>query len=392
MKYYTTLFLAFFSCSLFAQESDNLSTPNTTFKFGGYVKADFLFTNFHNGELPRTSPMRDIHFPAQIPVGEEDSFKDTDFHVKESRFNFDVKTTKLGKEIHGFLELDFMLSGQGNENVSNSYAPRLRHFYFEWDRMLFGQTWTNFMVVVIPNDLDFSGAPEGIVFVRQPQIRYKYKTWSFSIENPNTTITTNDVTNIATANSYIPDITAKKKFPLKKGFVSVAGIVRTLFSSQPEDYKSFGFGITSGGLIKVGEKGDDFRFMATYGNGLGRYIALGFLSAGYDNDTSLENISSINGYVAYNHYWSKVLSSSFNVSGLTSDNPSNINPQANKVAYSASVNLKYEPIKEMLLGIEFNYGYRELVDNTSGAFSRIQLAARYKFGYHNSETSEKYIK
>lgn len=383
------LFLLFVASNAFAQNK-TLKPDETVFKFGGYIKSDFIFSNFYNGEVARSSPLRDIHFPAQIPVGDRNSFKETDFHVKESRFNFDVMTNKLGKDIHGYLELDFLLSGQGNENVSNSYSPRLRHFYFEWDRLLFGQTWTNFMVVVIPNDLDFTGAPEGLVVARQPQIRYKYKTWSFAIENPNTTITTQDVANVATKNSYTPDITARKVFNLKNGFISAAAIIRFLHSSG--NYKGVGFGLTTGGRISIGDRGDDFRFMGTYGDGLGRYLALGFLSAAYDDETTLNNISSLNGYVAYNHYWSKTVSSSINAAIINAYNPEEINPLANKLAYSASVNLKYEPIKELLVGVEYNYAYREIANNTSGAFSRVQFAARYKFGYHNSLTSEKYIK
>ena len=111
-------------------QTDTISGPTTTFKFGGYIKADFLNSWYNNGDVGDTSPLRDIHFPAQIPVGPKDQNFNLDYHVKESRFNFDVKTKLLGEEIHGFVEVDFLLSAQGNERVSNSFAPRLRHFYF----------------------------------------------------------------------------------------------------------------------------------------------------------------------------------------------------------------------------------------------------------------------
>jgi len=48
----------------------------------------------------------------QIVIVSAQSFN-LDFHVKESRFNFDVQTQIKGQTIHGFLELDFLFSGQG---------------------------------------------------------------------------------------------------------------------------------------------------------------------------------------------------------------------------------------------------------------------------------------
>jgi len=151
-----------------AQES---SDKKTTFSFGGFAKLDFMSTIFYNGEPTLDSPIRDIHLPSVIPVGGNKTF-DTHFHVKESRFNFDLNTELNGKKVHTYIELDFLLSKQGDQRVSNSYSPRIRHFYFTYGKWIFGQTWSNFMNVIIPDDLDFAGAAEGIVFNRQPQVRY----------------------------------------------------------------------------------------------------------------------------------------------------------------------------------------------------------------------------
>ena len=85
------------STAVFAQDE----TSNTTFKFGGYIKADFLNSWYKNGDVGETSPLRDYHLPSHIPVGAEDQYFDLDYHVKESRFNFDVRTSILGKEIQG---------------------------------------------------------------------------------------------------------------------------------------------------------------------------------------------------------------------------------------------------------------------------------------------------
>ncbi len=61
-----------------------------------------------------------------------------------------------------------MLSGQGDERVSNSYAPRVRHAFFTYNNWLFGQTWmTFFNVGALPENLDFVGPAESTVFGRQ---------------------------------------------------------------------------------------------------------------------------------------------------------------------------------------------------------------------------------
>jgi hypothetical protein len=141
---------------------------STEFAFGGYIKTDFINTWYMNGEVGSESPLRDFHLPSQIPIGPRDKNFGLDFHVKESRFNFDVTTKILGKEIHGFLELDFILSSQGDEKVSNSFNPRLRHFYFEWDRLLIGQTWSTFMIVVVPGFLRGHRRDRGLPTAHDP--------------------------------------------------------------------------------------------------------------------------------------------------------------------------------------------------------------------------------
>jgi hypothetical protein len=368
---------------------------STTFQFGGYVKTDFISTWYQNGDVGSDSPLRDFHLPGQIPVGPSDQNFNLDFHVKESRFNFDVQTQIMGQTIHGFLEMDFLLSSQGNEKVSNSFAPRLRHFYFEWERLLIGQTWSTFMIVVIPDDLDFAGALDGVVFIRQPQIRYKAGNWWFSVENPETTVVLyQDNQILVTEKEVFPDLVARRNFSGDWGNWAVAGMFRLLSSKDSLDgvTRAPGFGLTTGGKMLVGNRGNDFRVQATYGQGLGRYLAAGFISGGVtDTDIDINSIESFSGFIAFNHFWIKEkLSSSFNISGLKAFNDTDlVGAGVNKIAYSVSGNLKYTPVKQLLLGAEFMTAYRELEDGTNGRFNRLQFSAKYSFGYTDSVLNEK---
>jgi hypothetical protein len=388
MKIHLLLLLLLFYTSIFAQEEKK----ETTVIFSGFAKLDMMFSNYRNGTPKEESPIEDIHIPGAIPVGDRFDVYDTHFHVKESRLLFDIESTILGKRIHAYAELDFLLSKAGDERVSNSYNPRLRQFYFEWGNFLFGQTWSTFMVVIIPEDLDFAGAAEGIVFNRQPQFRYTHKTWQFSIENPELTITPYRGGNFITSSGGFPDIIGRKNFNLEKGKISLAGIVRGLRYYDEDNVRHFthGLGLTTGGKFAIGER-DDIRFMATIGRGLGRYIALGFLNAVVlDQNNDLTAINSFNAYVAYLHHWNDQLMSSFNVSTLIADNDAALTGNnANKSAWSVSGNIIYKPAPPLLFGVETMYGYRELEGGTNGAFFRIQFSAKYNFQFSHTFSKQK---
>lgn len=153
-----------------------------------------------------------------------------------------------------------------------------------------------------------------------------------------------------------------------------------------------GFALTTGGKLRVGKKGNDFRIMATYGSGLGRFLAAGFVAgAATDIEGHLKPIQTINGYVAYNLFWKpNTLSSSFTIAAFQAmHNKSLVAQETNNMSYSMSGNLKYDPIPQLRLGVEYMYGERELLNGKNGAFHRIQLAAKYVFGYHNSMADEK---
>ena len=373
-----------FSYAVFAQDEE--SKPPVNFKFGGFIKADYIETQFNNG--PYSGAGRDFHIPSTIPVGNIDVYKYSDFHVKETRFNFDVSTVAGGKDLKAFLEFDFMLSPAGDERISNSYNPRIRHGYLQYGNLLAGQTWSTFMVVIIPDELDFLGAPEGLVFVRQPMIRYKLGSWQFALENQLATITPNDVTQprILGDQGFIPDGVVRYNLKLDNGSISFAGIVRYLhyLDGNKSDRSTWGTGATVGGKIEIGSR-DDIRFQGTIGTGLGRYLAVNFVNSGViDNNGDIQTINTMNGYVAYLHHWTSKLRSSFSGSYFYGANDPELLTGTNSKAASISGNLLYSPVKKLLFGGELIYGYRELVGGTSGDFYRLQLSARYAFSFKTS--------
>lgn len=365
-------------------EAQEEKKPETVLTIGGFAKMDFMVSVFEGGEpTDPESPLRDIHLPSAIPIGGEQAF-DTHMHVKESRFYLDFSSELLGKHVNAYFEMDFLLSAAGDARVSNSYNPRIRHFYFNYGNWTFGQTWSTFMVVIIPDDLDFAGAAEGIVFNRQPQVRYTAGNWQFSLELPETTITPNGGGTFVTSSGGLPDAVIRRNFTGDWGHAGLSAIARNLRYYDPvgDRRTAMGFGVTGGAKIKVGAR-DDIRVSATYGNGLGRYLALAFLNSAVINDNGdLETINSLNGFVSYLHYWNDNWKSSVNYSFMEAQNPVEFTGVgANKTAWSASANLIYSPVPQLYFGGELMYGYRGLEDEIGDGFYRLQFSARYLFKY-----------
>ncbi len=167
-------------------------------------------------------------FPGTIPVGDGDGESYLDFHVKESRINFkSTHNLDNGAKIGTFIEMDFQLPPGGNERVSNSFNPRVRHAFVTYNKWLVGQTWmTFFNVGALPENLDFVGPAESTIFGRQPMIRYTTGSWQFAAENPETTITPyGGGGRIVADDNTVPDLVVRYNMKGDWGTFTVAGTV-----------------------------------------------------------------------------------------------------------------------------------------------------------------------
>jgi hypothetical protein len=255
------------------------AAPKTTFLLTGFVKADALWTNTNEGEIADNTTGRDYYVPSLIPIGDPDNDEGTDLsaHVKQSRVNFGTDTIlESGDKLSTRFEVDFFGSITGDQRVSNTYAPVLRHAYVTWREWLVGQTWSNFMdVATLPEAADFIGTTDGTTFVRQPQVRWTKGGLSLSAENRETTITPYTAAGAAGAritsdDGMFPDLTARYAFKGDWGHVAIAGLLRELTyennATDVDDSKWAGAASLSGKFL-IGK--DDIRWMALYGN-LGR--------------------------------------------------------------------------------------------------------------------------
>jgi hypothetical protein len=254
-----------------------------------------------------------------------------------------------------------------------------------YDEWTVGQTWTTFQNPgALPENLDFVGAADGTPFVRQSLIRYSSGNWQFAVENPETTVTPfGGGARITSGSGVVPDVIGRYNFSTSNGSsFSAAAILRQLNVEQviggtTYDSSEMGYGVSFAGVIPVGK--DDFRFTATYGEGLGRYMALNYVNAGViDADGDIQAIKSVGGFVSYRHWWNDQWRSSVTFSGFSADNDVALTGEAvNKSAYSAYVNLLYSPSKPVTFGVEFMHALNELENGFEGDLNRIIFSAKY---------------
>jgi hypothetical protein len=367
------------------------AAPGTSFFFSGYFKADGMWSHTADGELTESNSARDFYVPGGTPVaGLSESSSDFDAHAKQSRLIFGTDTIlDGGDKLQTRFEFDFFGSITGDQRVTNTYAPTLRHAFVQWRNWLVGQTWSNFQdPAVLVDSVDYIGATDGTVFVRQPQVRYTRGGFSFSVENPETTITpfgggTGGNARITTDDSSLPDLTARYTFKGSWGHFSIAGLAREL------KYQTTGTGAINdstwsaaaslSGKFNIG-KSDDIRYMLTGGN-LGRYVGLNFSNdAVLDGDGNLKTIDGIAGYVAWRHVWSPKWRTNLYYAMQDYNNDLSLTGgKVNKQSQSYTGNIFFTPLPKLDIGAEFRHAIRELENGDDGTLDRLQFTTRYSF-------------
>ena len=361
------------------------AAPNTTFLLTGFVKADALWTNTSDGEIADSSSGRDFYIPGTIPIGGVDEGTDLNAHVKQSRVNFGTDTIlEGGDKLSTRFEIDFFGSITGDQRVSNTYAPVLRHAYVQWRHWLVGQTWSNFMdPATLPEAADFIGPTDGTTFVRQPQVRYTSGGFSFSAENRETTITPyRGGTRISSDDGWIPDLTARYAWKGSWGHVALAGLARELTHETTGtgaiDDSTWSGALSLSGKLNFGK--DDVRWMALYGN-LGRYVGLNFANdAVLDGSGDLDSIDGWAGFVAYRHFWTDRWRSTVTAAMQDYDNDVNLTGGlAADNSWSWTANVFYSPLPKLDIGAEYRGAKAEREDGKDGDLRRLQLTTKYSF-------------
>lgn len=317
-------------------------TDNDKITFGGYIKAD-VRTISGDVNSPVTNDDYWIGHAAVV-----DDMSTTKFSVNETRFN--VKY--VHGDVTGFIEMDF-LGGGGNQIISNSSHPRLRHAFIKYKNILVGQTWTTFQnTSSLAEAADFGGPLNASAFIRQGQVRYTNGGLQVSLENPHSD-------KGDSSQDSIPDFIAKYTFKGDWGNVSVSGLARQLNTVGGNTESAVGFGVA--GRLKTFGK-DDFRFQVHGGN-TGRYV--GVVAARDLVGEEAEETTSF--MVAYRHFWTDDMRSTIFYGSTDAD-------LADTKRNHVAVNLFKNYTKQLSFGVEVGNFEMSEVNKDS---NYLQFSAKY---------------
>ena len=157
--------LALSAVAFGVQQAANAQTQDKSFEVYGFAMVDYT-QNFDRAHPQWEDALR----PSRIAVDEEQYGANGHASVsaKQSRLGVRAVLPTGGKALTTRFEFDMF--GVGND--AGETTIRLRHAYGQWGSWLAGQTNSLFMDGdIFPNTVEYWG-PNGMVFLRPPQIRW----------------------------------------------------------------------------------------------------------------------------------------------------------------------------------------------------------------------------
>ena len=358
----------------------------TQIKFGGRIKVDMLHSSVSGG-APGGASRADSTLLAQaIPLTSDGEENELTSSARDSRFYMHAIKTLANGDLDAYIEFDFASSdGAGNERVTNSYNPRLRHAYTTYRGFTVGQTTTTFSNPRSFAELNNQTGTAGTVNVRQPLIRYQRDTatylWSVALEQPETVLTNLQGGRVTVGDDQYPDLVGRIDIDRSWGTLSASALVRQLRRSdlgQSDETWTSAYSL-SGRVYVAGA--DNLRFTLTTGEGLGRYMNFnGFNDAVLLPDGRIVATDIDGAYLSYQHWWNPTLRSNIGYGLSQADLDDFVfTSGVNERLETGHVNLAWSPNKSMTFAVEWLYGHRELTDGRDGSLQRLHITGLYKF-------------
>jgi hypothetical protein len=309
---------------------------------------------------------------------------------------------KNGHSVRALVEFDFW---GGNGHL------RLRKAFVESRNWQIGQNWNNFGDEELwPNIMEWEGPPSGI-WLRTPHIKYsnsfKDESWMYqiSLEAPITNYISFFEIDLDLQEAYqiAPDLTFAIKHKYDWGHLRLSSILRNVRYKKNDETDHFlGYGFAFSGIYATETK-NNLQFQLVGGKGITAYMT-SIAGLGYDgyskNDGKFVATPAFGGWVSYEYFFTERLHTNL-VFGYTQYNFADVQEFELKVEelkerfiqgdffnfhYYGIVNLMYEPFPRMTLGLELDYGVKNV--DFSGIFdgefiddNQNRNAMRVSFGF-----------
>lgn len=390
--------LALFAAAALAGPLSAQTDTATKIEIYGFAMGDAIYDFVQNNP-----DWFDVSRPSKLPAFKNEFGGDhrTWLSARQSRFGTRASIPTGNGRPDIKVVFDWDLFGVGIDQGQTTIRPR--HMYGQWGKLGGGQLESPFMDLdVFPNILEYWG-PNGMLFFRNVQIFYNPihrdngTDLRFAIERPGASGDAGILADRIELQSIIPrfpapDLSGHFRYGTKWGYVQLGAMIRWIRWNDvlPDTFDLSG-GVTAGGValssnIKAGKR-DVFRLMAIYGAGVENYFNDAPVDVGAESNfddphrpvkgRALPDF----GMSAYlDHSWNDHFTSAIGYSRVDIDNSDLQAPEAFRKGQYASTNLLWNPVKDVLMGGEFQWTHRR---NHSDGFSandyRLQFSVKYSF-------------
>lgn len=280
---------------------------------------------------------------------------------------------------------------EGDFRGSGGGSLRLRHAFGEYNGVLMGQTWSNFTSFVgNTSTLDFDSLP-GLAGLqgRVAQARYTTGPLSFSLEDPQNSLL--DPTGAsADTKDGLPAITARLQD--SQGGLSYSAAVlahQVGYDTGSDDESSMGFA-TFGALKMALTDMITIQGTVSYTDGANSFLYRSgdnFGAASAYVDPASGDVETITGYggslgAGFNLGGGRSINVGYGIVEVDWDDAEDDGVAVGDQSESNSAimaNYQWTPVKNVMMGVEYQFLDRENVDGTDGDASRILFAAQYNF-------------
>jgi hypothetical protein len=357
-----------------------LPGTGTMIKLGGFVKTDiFIDANqagsYYGGLVP-----------SSFPSSYQPKTMNATTSMRPSRFFTEFRQpVGDGKDsVKAYLEYDFL----GNYERT---SLRMRHFYAQYKNILAGQYWSAFGDPdAWPDTLEFEGPP-GIIAMRQPQVRYtqplnKHNSLGLSVEKSGTDTPFSTQYGAPVGSSTRPDLVAFYRFENDMGHLqfsflsrSVGGVIP---NSNTPDLKNHveGYGGSLSGAWQLGRLKDNVVYQLILGAGISNYYNDNFglgTDVGFNSSGKLVATPTGATEIGYQHYWTKMLRSTFSYGYLKINNPAGDPGTTYRASHYATGNIMVQPTVSLVFGAEYAYASLVRKNDFKWIAPRVQASVTY---------------
>lgn len=370
------------------------SKAQSTYEIYGHVMTDIGY-NF--GQI--NPQWFDVMRPTQLASFKNEYAPDGNvfFSVRQSRMGVRVKEdTKLGDLKLWF---EWELFGVGDDAGQTTF--RLRHAYAELGKWGVGQTVSPFMDMdIFPNSIEYWG-PNAMIFFRNVQFRYMPiqgdSRMTIALERPGASADGGRYAQLVELEDVhfrfpFPDLSAEYRQKTSFGYVELAGMLRSIQweDNNPDAIdlsgKDMGWGFNLSSNIATGPKGL-LKLQLVYGAGIQNYMNGGGVDIGVVNQPGNrlspirgEAMPVASGLLFYDITWNEKFSSTIGVSKVHVDLTNGQSASSFQSGDYALANLIYYPAKNVMAGMELQYGKRmNFNDDWETSIVKLQFSFKYQF-------------